>query len=333
MKTARQQLGEVITFRLSQQRRTDRDVANRCGVSTSDVERFRAGTLVPEPKTWKRMCEMIARSLYGDSALYTAARAEQEGERELATRGLQRMNPTRNGAPPPTNVATNLGDKLREVKLEPAVPAPDARTVNPGQAVTYHAPAPEPDLRPTPTMKQLGVAPRGRARDGRVLLPTRPDGSMSADKRAERITFARSILLQRPAIPLNGEDGLLSMMRKRFGIGLDPETIQTLRRQLDDERREAEVRAKLEAERGQTPAPAAVPAPPPIQAAPAASPAPVPATPPRAVSEDNIATAVGLIVAEVPGLRRMTIEVNDAGEASYTYEVREVRTGGGRVLR
>lgn len=329
--TKRQQLGEAIAFRLDQQRRTNREVADRCGISREDVERFRAGLLVPDARTWKRLCEQAARALHADHQLFLQARVEQDAEREVALKGLQRMNGHRNGAPAAT---TNLGDKIRPVI---AVSAPDARTVNPGQAVTYHA-APEPARPAGPqnpgayahAYADLGIPiPDERAKDGRIPPPPRPEGTMSHEARARRRAYVRELLQQRPHARASGDDDVIQSVRKTFGVGIDPSVVEEVRRELEAERLEAKMRAKLELEQSARDAAAAAPPPVPVPVGRGSAQLAVPAP----VHDDAIAEAVALIVSEIPGLRRMTIEVSDAGEASYTFEVAAVRVGGGSVRR
>jgi len=309
--TARQKLGEVITFELARQDRTDRRIADRIACSAEDVGRFKAGTLVPSATTWRRLCQLIAKSLFSYQKLYSEARAEQESEREIAVRGLMTH---RNGAPPSATISTNIGDKIKAAK-PPATPV-----------VT-----PQPAIIPPPhsATADLGVAPSGRAADGRMLQPARPDGSMSRSARQLRTDFVRDMLKQRPDARTSGADSIIAAVRRTFGVGIDPRHVEEIRTEVARERLEAEVRAKIAAEATATPV--AIPVTPP----PASS--PMPAVEPRPDSADHereIGDLVEMLVSSVPTLRTLHVEVDDNGEASFTFEIRRaIWTGGGRVRR
>lgn len=212
-----------------------------------------------------------------------------------------------NGHKPPI-IGTNLGDKLIASSGRGSQPTisvqPDARTVNPGQAVTYHA------VPPTKITagETLGVSKTGVDAAGRARMPDRPPGSMTRIATQERMEWARLQLRSRPRMPINGPDGLLVLLRKRFGIGLDPNVCIRIKQ---------EVHAELSM------LPPAVPA----GITPAMAPPPVKVTAEVTAPNpsDDLEAAVQLVLGAVPGLRTFTINVDDQGVASVDYTTREVR--------
>lgn len=167
---------------------------------------------------------------------------------------------------------------------------------------------------------QLGVPPRGSASDGRLLQPIRPNGSMRGGSRAERRAFAKGLLLQRPGIKSVGGDGLVEAVRSRFGIGIDPGVIHELRAEIQHEAREAELRAQLPIAVAADPVVASVPTPRIEQAADPAA----------------IAKAIEIILGALPGLESLMITVDENGEASVDYQIREIKvqtTGGSLKVR
>lgn len=197
--TARQRLGEAIQKNLAAQRRNDRDVGDRCGCSPSDVARFRAGTLVPEQRVWRRMCEMVAKALFSYQSVYRDAMAEQEAEKELMLRGL-RSHQVRSAAMPAT---------------------PD----QPAATVTALAPV-QPDPEPTAEGEDR------RAKDGRRMYPSRPLGSMSTQQVELRRNYVRKVLRTRPHRKSEGPDGVVTEVREVFGVGISPAEVEAIRREV-----------------------------------------------------------------------------------------------------
>lgn len=287
MSTARQRLGEVISFALKESGKGDHDVSHRVGVSTREVESWRAGTATPNNLQWKKLCQMISRSLWQHAATQKEAMRELEEERDATVRALQR-----NGHAMKTSsgqVVTNFGDKLvAAVIAKPEPPAAESPAV------------------------ATGVARRVRQ------YATLPPGAKQPDNVLERREFARSILMQRPAITSRGDDGLIELVRKRFGVGMSDVEVRRIREEVERDAIEREVRAKISQEQlHQAPPPAVAPTPPP---------APVPVvTVTAAVNDADVSAGVELIVGAVPGLQEMTIRVDDAGVVTVNYDVRKVQ--------
>lgn len=346
----RQALGYAIKFHREERGRSTREVSRRTRASISDVEAWERGALVPSGEQWAALRQGVNRALNQYSDIYRNAREEELAERQVITKGIEMHSngAKNNGAKPLT---TSLGDKLATVAIPTpvtATPAPDARTVNPGQAVTYvetASPQPTRPLDHKTATAQLGLTPRGYSRDGRTLIPLRPPNSMSRESIDERIAYARGILLQRPAINLHGDDGILALLRSRFGIGLDPDRISKLRKEIETERIEAGVRAKIQ--RAETaardliagidmPSSATHHGAPPLGTR-IPQPTPVAPAPTGEINEADISAAVDLVLGAIPNLQQFSISVDEHGEASVDYQIREVkvttRGGGFKVKR
>ncbi|HEY4057079.1 MAG TPA: hypothetical protein VGM39_10750 [Kofleriaceae bacterium] len=108
-----------------------------------------------------------------------------------------------------------------------------------------------------------------------------------------RMEHAKRILRTRPSINVSGKDGLSEEMLRVFGIGISGDTVRELRKAIAVET-----------------APV-TPEPPPAKA---------PPTPTKAA---DLQAAVDLILAAVPNLSSLTIVVDESGEASADYKVRE----------
>lgn len=293
--TARAQLAEAIAFTFKERQLNHHEVCRRCQVSVQDIGRWLDGSLVPAPQPWGQL-----RSRWSTFSQYQEtwerARKEEQQEREFIKAGL--TNGHRIVHPAPA-VATNLGDKIREVH-PPAM----------------HGGAPH--VRPPSAREDLGLPPTTeRDRGGRVMLPPRPDGSNSAESRKLREDFARDMLRARPDARATGNDSVLTAVRRTFGVGITPATIEAIRREVRVERLHATPTVIVQ--------PPIDPPGPPIQ------PPPPIASRVDQVNESDVAAGVEMIVSSIPGLRQLVIEVGDNGQASYTYEVRTVRTGRGTV--
>jgi hypothetical protein len=317
-KSARHQFAEILAFHFKERKLNLPYVARQCRTTSTNVEGWLSGSLIPDSNEWEQLHRKVSRELtrYGD--LWRDARSEAKTERETVARAMS------NGARSSVNrLADKLGPALAAVPTVPIVEAPGAGPKNPGAYAE--------------AWRDLGLEPAGTAKDGRTLPPPRPAGAMNRDQVAQRTAFVRDILRQRPHAPAGGKDGILAVVRKTFGVGISPDTIEEERAKLERERLEAEVRAKLLAEMAQ-PAVADPPADPIASPAPVVTPqsAPAPAAPAPVAQEPDereIDAGVQMITSAIPGLARLLIEVNEAGEASYTYEVRTTRTGRGSVKR
>jgi hypothetical protein len=139
---------------------------------------------------------------------------------------------------------------------------------------------------------------------------------------------------------MNGPDGLLVLLRNRFGVGLAPEKIKEIK---------LEVHNEIRAMKPNVPPGVAI-----VQATQPSEPTgtlaasvPIPAIPnviataeitPHVTSDpsDDIRSAVELVLGALPNLRTFVISVDEHGEASVDYTMREVRvveTGGSLKVR
>lgn len=318
---ARQRLGEVIKFHRTSREWSVREVAKRCKCSVTDVEAFEAGRLVPNGEQWKSLCMGINRALHSFNDLRMRALDEQRAEQETITRSITNMN---NGH---HKVGTNLGAKLGSVQLasvpgsnkpapdSPTAPTSDARTVNPGQPVTYHAQPTAIPPEPTRDTTKLKAA-----------LQSLPVGWKSRTANEQRRAFALEELRKRPTIRTSGADSLDEMLQRTFGVGLSDSTIRELRAQVQREKLKAEILAemppvaqvhRIEA----TPTPGTIPA---IVDAP---------IPTGEVNNEDLEAAVQLVLGAIPGLQTFTITVDEHGEASVDYQIRKVvvTTAGGSL--
>lgn len=302
--TAREKLSKIIDYHLRESKKNDHDVAARIGCSERYVEEFRTGKRVPDGHQWKKLCSMINRALWSSQALHKDAMQEQQDERDQLVRAIQRNGHTTRQ--PNGSVVTNFGDKLvaaATTAVEPKV-----------KQVTASAPTPE------QTVVQA-TAPTRRS------YPAQPPGARSREAQWERYEYAKNLMRLRPAIDARGEDGLIFLVKQRFGCGIGDSTIQQIRSELEKERIDREVNARVEAIRKgvepskSAPVPAAAPAPePPLVVAP--DPLPTAAA---SNADSDVQAGVELILGAIPNLQRLTITVNEAGEASVDYDVKRVQ--------
>ncbi len=306
--SARQRLGEVLKHYRGDRNLTLRDVANRCKVSTQLVEEWEAGKQLPNGDEWKALCRGVNRALNAFTELYHRARKEADDDaRERGNRSKEHMTPT-------TKI-NGIADKL-------------ARAIDAPQLVVVPPPAPEPPRKGT-ALEQLGQTARGQGRDGRKLPPVKPEGSYSSEAIARRKAYVRELFAQRPKMRTSGDDSVLEAVRKTFGIGISPETVEAIREELRLEAIRGQLRAEL---LEQSPKPVEIKPVPPAAHHPAldsfnrtaaeiAAPAPSPT--PHA-STGDIETAVQLILEALPHLQTFTISVDEHGEASVDFQIRKV---------
>lgn len=309
--TARQKLAEIIRHHIKESGKNDREVSARVGVPIREVERWKDGTLVPTGHQWKKLCHMVSRALQTYMPVHRDALREQENDHDMTLRSLQRNGHSQRLSD--GKVVTNFGDKLVEAVTAAAAPPPQIEQ------------APLPSQNDTTGQDQQMDKPRR-------TYTAPPPGSRSLEAMVERRAFARSILLQRPAIPSRGEDGLIKLVQTRFGIGISEYEINKLKLDMERERLEAKAR---DLER---PAPATG-----QQVVAAAQTAgftvadvkdiaaavgrQVPVAPPPAPalspgSPSDVQAGVELILSAIPNLLTLTIRVDDKGEASVEYDVK-----------
>lgn len=318
-RNARERLGQLIEHYMNERDCDDRRVARTCSASPADVERWRRGELVPSPEQWAKLKRSVNHAFGRFADVYQRARAEDEQEaRERAAKSVQERPPVP-PMRPDTKINTALGDKLAAATAPEPEPEP-APIVQ--LQVVRDDPAGRKN-RPTAS-EQLGIPVRGEAADGRKLMPMRPAGSFSEEAQQRRRAFVRELLIQRPRIRTSGADSVLEAVRKAFGIGISPDTVDEIRAELERERIKAEIMRDLPPPQPPTlPAMAAQLAEHVTASAPVVPPpAPAQAT---ADHEADINTAVGLILESIPNLQTFTITVDEHGEASVDYQIRKVK--------
>lgn len=329
--SARQRLGEVIRYYREDRDLSVRAVASRAKVAAGLVEDWEAGKAIPNSDEWKALCRGVNRALNAHQDLY--ARARKEAEDEARARAEQRSTMR-----PDTKINTALGDKL--AKITDHTPPPPKPQPAPTLAVVPDPPS-EPEAKaPSKSLASadLGQPVRGLAADGRKLPPVRPAGSDTTDARTRRKAFVRELLAAFPDKRTTGADSVVALVRKTFGIGISPESVDEIREELKRERLTAEVTAEVLKRTGQQPiAPGAA------ASAPAPNPPPLPAAvglPVEALSgatgeqhAGDLETAVQLVLEALPGLQTFTISVDENGEASVDYQIRKVKveTVGGSI--
>ncbi len=337
--TARQRLGGVIKFHREQRGRTANDAARRLKCSVARIEQIETGAVVPTAEEWKALREGINRALNTYSELRLRALAEQTTERETITRSIEvhTSNGRSNGHA--TKIATNLGDKLVASSTRPAPDSPTAPTISPSTvrsapfataaqvAAVQELRRTEPHPDPSSARAQLNAPERGTAKDGRKLAPVRPVGASSSDAVNRRRAFVRDLLTKRPDARTSGSDSVIEAVRHTFGIGISPEFVEEIREQLKREKLKAEILAEL------PPVAQMARVDPQLRAAQAtgmtyaAAPSTLEAPnngQPGTVNAGDLEAAVQLVLGAVPNLRTFSIAVDDSGEASIDYTVREV---------
>lgn len=330
-KTARQTLGEVLRFHREQRSLTIRRVADMTGNGSRAVENFEAGHVVPDGKAWDKYTGIVNKRLRAYSELRQRALAEADADRALIIKSMEQRNmatatspngPTgtngHNHSKPTPPLAHKPFSGLVGVALPE--PAPDARTVNPGREVAYHAAPPK--LDPAPPVSRDDHTERSTRT--KLALAKLPRGWKSAEQKNKRRAFALELIRQRPGIRTHGADSLHEALVQTFGVGLGEPTIDELREQV---RREKECEHVPVAQ-------AAPLKPAPVQESISVTHSPGMPKPPPSNPHDpqaEIATAVSLVLEAIPNLRTFTISVDDQGEASVDYTMREVKvieTGG-----
>jgi hypothetical protein len=182
-------------------------------------------------------------------------------------------------------LTTNMGSKLA------AALATQPSTPTP-------PPAP-PTPTPTPTQEETPAVP------STTKNYTFPPNAKSHAARQERMEWARAQLKMRPHMTLSGPDSLKELLKQRFGVALQWEDLNMLRE---------EARAAL-LKQETTPAPATKPEPKPVPVA----------APPQADIAEQLGAAAQLVLDAIPNLASFTLTVNEQGEATVDYKVREVR--------
>jgi hypothetical protein len=296
---AMKKLGEVLRFHRDERRLSTRRVADMCGVPQKDVENWEAGITVIDNKAWGKFRGIVHRRIGEYVALRQRASVEAE-EMRLREAAKPKFG---------TSLGEKLSEKLVSIEETPKVEAPKVEAPKVEAQTPPEPKSPEPERPALSLVREPDIAPVAPKRKKRVHM------TASA---TEREQWARLVLRQRPRMPINGPDGLLTLMRRRFGIGMD----HYIAARLKDE---------ILAEFGSM-----LPdVPPGVKAAPAPTPAQaetlIPVEVIRAQVEqadqlnEDIETAVQLIIDSVPELKTFTIKIDDRGEAHVEYEIKKVR--------
>lgn len=143
----------------------------------------------------------------------------------------------------------------------------------------------------------------GPARSVTTVSYKYPDGAKTTKARNERTEWARAQLKLRPHMPIQGPDGLKTLMRHRFGVALTYDTLAELKR-------EATGQVVTETEIVETEQPS------------------VTVTKPAKVADlgDTFTAATQMVLDAVPNLASFTITVDPAtGEAAVAYTIRQVQ--------
>lgn len=302
----RKELARLLVFARKERNNTVRQVADKLGCSQGRIEAYEDGRDIPTGHDWEMYCNVVSRSLRSYSGIRLAALADRDRE------GDRKREPPPLKHNPLAAVAKLDITKPTTVALPP-VPPP---TPEPAPL-----PPPPPALKPTITDEERG------ARASRALNAL-PRGWKSTEAREQRQSFALDIFRQRPNASLTGADSVEEALRRTFGVGMNPQTLSELREQARREiagrpgivveatpqtleqlfERRSEIIGELqstttEIERVLTPKPEAK----------------------SSTPEDNIRTAVELVLESIPNLLEFNIRVDEHGEAHVDYKQREVR--------
>jgi hypothetical protein len=251
------ELGRAIAYYREARKWDTRRVANATSAPQSTVEDWEAGRDVPSFSQWASLKGAVHHSLNRHSELYQRARKEQ---------GFETQDPV------PTRL-TSVGEAIAA-----ALPVVDQKT---SQTLLDVVPAGGLADPPPTTRKQR----------------TNAGGDRSTASRLVRIEWARAQLKLRPHMPAQGPDGLVTLMRERFGVGLEYETLAALKREVKGTEPEA-----MQRTRGVTD----------LQ-------------PSQLDLAGTFEAATQMVLEAVPNLASFTITVDaDTGEAKVDYSVRQV---------
>lgn len=198
--SARQVLGNALRFYREQRRMSQRDLANRVGVSIGDIDDWERGKHAPPENRWGRLCKMLHDDLAGMRATWQRACAEEARERETSkvTTGALTSRPF-----------AALGAMVVEAPQPPPPPAPVLSIV------------PRLPAEPVPeTLHDDGFDLRPAYRAVAKL----PDGWRTAEAIEERQRYARDLI----ARGLTNED-IYKQVRVKFGVGIGQESLMRLR--------------------------------------------------------------------------------------------------------
>jgi transcriptional regulator with XRE-family HTH domain len=305
--TARQILGKAIRFFREQRRLSQRDIADRVGVSIGDYDDWERGKHAPPAERWARLCKMLHDDLAGMRATWQRAVNEDTGEREAAR--LARIPPT---GPLTSKPFAGL-DKI--VTQPPASTPPKLQIVPP-------LPAEKPTLTSTTTDGTLIAVPETLVGDAfdlteaykmNLSLPAGWRGREAAEKRAD---FVVALLEREPTLTV---EQIVARTRVAFGgVGVSPNTISTARKTI--------AAKKLREARKQEVAAAAPPSPRIEESKPVPNDKPRTEPPPPVNPlTANVETAMQLILDTIPNLATFTMSVTETGEVKSTYTTREVK--------
>lgn len=318
-KNHREQLGEVIAFYRNARGHDVRFVARVVGCSIALVEQFEAGKAVPTSDQWGKLKRAVNGGLREFGDVWRAAAEEQLAEHEALQarrRAEERQNVEQNKtngtprhAPHAPAIGTNLGSKLASV--QPPIPHKPFSALADVRLPAPIAPPPEPEPVQTPVVERKTRKPI-------------PPGAMTSEAIERRRQYVRDLIGRRPGIRGSGPDSVNSELLATFGVTMDHNTIERLRAEVEGSRGAPQLEVGS-AQRDTKPANVPEAAPPIVAVAPPHS--------SGDVNEADLAAAVDLILASVPGLQTFTIAVDDDGHATVDYQIRKVviTTAGGSL--
>ena len=353
--TERQKLGGAILFFRQQRKLSQRDIAERVGVSVSEYDDWETGKHAPPPERWRRLVNMLHDNLGEMRATWQRALGEDQYEKDQ-----QRAH-----SAPLTNKPFAGLDKLVEAQ-------PKLTVVPPPPPAPPPAPVPE-------TLHDDGFDLRPAYKAVKEL----PEGWNTADAKMRRWDYARELIVEGK---LRTEE-IISEVKRKFGVGISPNTLTEIRDKVQDAKRRVTNRVERAVAHVVPPPTPSLPFEEPIMEAPPQPVVPV-ATPeqidyarmllrkspsmkiegsggldellkrkfgqtlevnilvqlqnearaqrvtgpmaavqppPATVNENDIEGAVRLILEAIPNLRSFKVEVDDAGEVHVSHTVREVR--------
>jgi len=193
------------------------------------------------------------------------------------------------GQTPDRQVSTNLGEKMRAAQIS-IVPAP-------ADAPVEEAAPPPTELPPVPDVEEEEYSnPLGL--NISTALRALPEGWKTLEERRRRRDWVREEFVRDPDQPISH---VLRRAREKFGVGVRERDIAEIKEEVE------EIMAAMKRV-GEPETPVAQITP----------------VPTRDPSQD-LATAVELLLAAIPNLARLTVQVDAQGNTSVDYLTREVK--------
>lgn len=312
-KTARQEFAEVLSFHRKDRGYSLRRVADMLGCSISRIEQYEDGTQIPSGRDWDKYKGIVDKSLFAFGELRTRAITERDNERDGSRHGGFTNTPLAAivalplpALPPARAAVTPKPEAVQEALDAGRTPSPAALTVL-ANAHTHKAQA-------------------GRAAIDAAGIPWR-----TTEHRDARRVRVREIL---EADPDALTKDVHAKLTEEFGVSIVHTDIKDIRRKVKDAARKRAARVEVGASPladmsqetinavGEALTKRAAELQAEIHEVEAEI---VEAITPTVDPEANIRSAVELVLEAIPNLRSFTISVDDSGEASIGWKIREVR--------